>query len=52
MTVSRTVEGGGSGAPTSPRATAEAVRDFLGLALDLDRMAGIVDENLYRQRNG
>mgnify|MGYP001185746231 CR=1 FL=1 len=35
-----------------PRAAAAAVRDFLGLALDLDRMAGIVDENLYRQRNG
>ena len=33
-----------------PRATAEAVRDFLGVPLDVEVMARQVDESLYRNR--
>jgi hypothetical protein len=33
-----------------PRAEAERIRDFLGLPLDAAKMAGVVDERLYRNR--
>ena len=33
-----------------PTATAEMMRDFLGLELDLDEMIGVVDPELYRNR--
>ena len=33
-----------------PRAAAERIRDFLGLPLDAAKMAGVVDERLYRNR--
>ncbi len=34
----------------SPRAEAERIRDFLGRELDVERMAAVVDESLYRNR--
>lgn len=34
----------------SPRQEAERIRRFLGRDLDLERMAAVVDENLYRNR--
>jgi len=34
----------------SPRAEAERIRRFLGRDLDLERMAAVVDESLYRNR--
>ncbi len=33
-----------------PRQQAERIRDFLGLPLDAAKMAGVVDERLYRNR--
>lgn len=33
-----------------PREQAERIRKFLGRALDIDKMAGVVDPNLYRNR--
>jgi len=36
----------------SPRREAERIRDFLGWELDLERMAAVVDERLYRNRAG
>ncbi len=33
-----------------PRPQAERIREFLGLPLDVDKMAGVVDKNLYRNR--
>ena len=33
-----------------PREEARKVRAFLGLGLDVEAMAGVVDERLYRQR--
>ncbi len=33
-----------------PRREAGRIRDFLGLPLDVDRMAGVVDKSLYRNR--
>lgn len=32
------------------RGTAERIRDFLGMPLDVDKMAAAVDESLYRNR--
>jgi hypothetical protein len=32
------------------RGTAERIREFLGMPLDVDKMAGAVDETLYRNR--
>lgn len=34
----------------SPREEAERIRGFLGRDLDVERMAGVVDERLYRNR--
>ena len=34
----------------NPRRAAERVREFLGLGLDVDKMTGVVDERLYRNR--
>lgn len=34
----------------SPREYAGQIRDFLGLDLDVDKMAGVVDARLYRNR--
>lgn len=34
-----------------PEATARTVADFLGLPMDIARMAGVIDLTLYRQRN-
>ncbi len=34
----------------SPREEAERMAGFLGLGLDVDKMAGVVDERLYRNR--
>jgi hypothetical protein len=34
----------------SPREHAERIRAFLGVDLDLDRMTGVVDRSLYRNR--
>lgn len=34
----------------NPRAQAERIRDFLGLELDIENMAGVVDKSLYRNR--
>ncbi len=34
----------------SPREYAERLRSFLGMDLDVDRMAGVVDGSLYRNR--
>ncbi len=36
----------------SPRREAERLRDFLGWELDVERMAAVVDERLYRNRAG
>lgn len=33
-----------------PQAAAERIRDFVGLPLDVDKMAGVVDPTLYRNR--
>ncbi len=33
-----------------PRTQAERIREFLGMPLDVDKMAGVVDKNLYRNR--
>ena len=33
-----------------PAPTAEVMRDFVGLDLDLDEMVGVVDPQLYRNR--
>jgi hypothetical protein len=33
-----------------PRGQAERINEFLGGGLDVDRMAGVVDESLYRNR--
>lgn len=41
-----------SEALAEPRSQAERVRAFLGTDLDVDRMAGTVDPNLYRNRKG
>jgi hypothetical protein len=32
------------------RGTAERIREFLGMPVDIDKMAGVVDERLYRNR--
>jgi hypothetical protein len=29
---------------------AQRLRDFLGMPLDVERMAGVVDKSLYRKR--
>jgi len=34
----------------NPLEQARRMKDFLGLPLDLERMAGAVDEKLYRNR--
>ena len=34
----------------SPAQEAERIRSFLGMGLEVDRMAGVVDERLYRNR--
>ncbi len=34
----------------NPRSEARRIHDFLGLPLDLEKMAGVVDERLYRNR--
>ncbi len=36
----------------NPRQLADRIRDFLGLPLDAAKMAGVVDERLYRNRRG
>ena len=36
----------------NPQAEAERIRDFLGMPLDADKMAGVVDKRLYRNRQG
>ena len=36
----------------APEAWSERIRAFLGLALDVEEMAGVVDGMLYRQRRG
>jgi hypothetical protein len=36
----------------SPRQEAERLREFLGWELDVERMAAVVDERLYRNRAG
>jgi hypothetical protein len=36
---------------TKSEATARRVADFLGLPLDLERMAAVIDPSLYRQRS-
>ncbi len=33
-----------------PRAAATRIQEFLGMPLDIDRMAGVADRNLYRNR--
>jgi hypothetical protein len=34
----------------NPRKVAEGIRDFLGMPLDVEKMTGVVDESLYRNR--
>ena len=38
------------GALENPRREAERIREFLGFEIDVDKMTGVVDERLYRNR--